>query len=112
MGADALTKPGASARPLRKSIMAETLVNNASILLQLQALMQNTVDGGNLVPNLNAGVNHKPAVAIANGTGASQANRFWQSSARPPPGAASFRRSARHSGTFAGPGRRRAAWPD
>jgi hypothetical protein len=48
----------------------------------LAAIINNTIDNAAAGSSVSLGISQGPPVALTNGTGANQANRFWQSTGR------------------------------
>ena len=62
--------------------MAAESLSQIVIRAQLSAYLQNSVDGGNLLPSVSGGVSYAPPTALTSGSGANQAQKWWQSTAR------------------------------
>ncbi len=62
--------------------MATESLSQIVIRAQLSATLQNSVDGGLLLPNVLAGAVYSPPTPLSNGSGANQAQNWWQSTAR------------------------------
>ena len=62
--------------------MAAETLSQIVIRAQLSAFLQNSVDGGNLLSGVAGGIAYLPPTPMTSGSGAFQAQKWWQSTAR------------------------------
>lgn len=57
-------------------------LSSLRVAVQMAGVINLSVDGGLVLPAASVGIQLAPAVALANGSGANQAQHWWQSTAR------------------------------